>query len=390
MRCEPCEFEELFDKIREICESKRNSDNANFWQLHAKTHWRGTAPKIRTQVAFAPFTVEPEAALWKHILDFDIQRYFTDPQTYLEIELKKTIYRFGNFDDCTCVGKTIPICLGVPFETTLFGMEAVYSDFESPWIGRSPVINAEEDLEKLPEVDFYKSGMMPLGHRFYKEIKDILPDDFNVVFPEWERSPFGVLWQIRGIDNLLIDMHEKPDFVHRLFERVTNERKRWIRKRANFLNEEIGQGNILNDEVGSPVISPEIYEEFILPSEIELGNFHGGISYWHSCGDTTDFVKLIRRIPGLSLFHVSPCTDLKTAVEEFGKNDIPLQICVDPTKEVHMASRKEMERKLKGIVEICGGVAYTVRADGLQKLLSLDVEIKKIKEWIRIAREVLA
>lgn len=382
-------FEELFDKIREIYESKRNLDNVSFWQLNTRVHWRGRAPKRRREVPFAPFTVEPEAALWKHILDFDIQKYFTDPKTYLEIELKKTIYRFENFDDCSCVGKTIPICLGVPFETALFGMDAVYSDFESPWIGRTPVIKNEEDIEKLPEIDFYKSGMMPLGHRFYKEIKDILPDDFDVVFPEWERSIFGVIWQTRGIDNLLIDMYERPDFVRRLFERVTDERKRWYRERANFLNEEIGPGNVLNDEVGSPVISPEIYEEFILSSEIELGNFHGGISYWHSCGDTTDFMKLIRKIPGLSLFHVSPCTDLKTAVEEFGKNDIPLQICVDPTKDVHMASREEMKRKLKEIVGICGDVAYTVRADGLQKLHSLNDEMEKIKEWIKVAREVL-
>lgn len=388
-KSKPYEFENLFNRIRKIHESKKNLDNIKFWNPKMRDHWVAIAPKTRKEIPFAPFMVEPEATLWGLMLGFSVKKYYTDPKTYLEAELKKTIFRFENFDDCTCAGKTIVIWLGVPFETTFFGLDAIYSDNENPWISKLPVIKNENDLDNLPPVNFYKSGQMPLAHRFYSEIKDMLPDDFDIIFPDWGRSPFSALWHIRGLENLLIDVYDRPDFVCKLLNRITVEREKWFKERANFLNNKVGPGIILNDEVGSPIISPKTYEEFILPSELELADFHGGISYWHSCGNTTDFIKLIRKIPGLKLFHVSPFTDLKTAVEEMGKNDIALQICLNPVTDIHMATKIEMKKKLKEIVKICGDVAYTIRVDGIQKIKSVDYEIKKLKDWIEVAKEVL-
>ena len=72
-----------------------------------------------------------------------------------------------------------------------------------------------------------------------------------------------------------------------------------------------------------------------------------------------------------------------------GKNDIALQICLNPVTDIHMASKMEMEEKLKEIVETCGDTAYTVRVDGIQKINSSDYEMKKLKDWIEVAKEVL-
>ncbi|MCL5072683.1 MAG: hypothetical protein M1308_17590 [Actinobacteria bacterium] len=388
-KSELSEFGDLFDRVRNICESKRNLNNLGFWSHNTRAHWRGTAPKKRTEIPFAPFVVELEPPLWGLILDFNVKEYFTDPKTYLKAELKKKVFRFENFNDSSYIGKSIPIWLGVPFETTFFGLEPGYSDHDSPWISKIPAIKNESDLDNLPAVDFYKSGLMPLAHRFYSEIKDIMPDDFEVIFPEWEKSIFSVLWHIRGLENILLDMYDKPDFVHSLFKRITAERKNWFTDWAKFFNKKIGPGNLLNDEVGSPVISPRIYEEFILSSEIELAEFHGGISYWHSCGNTTDFIKLIRKIPGLALFHVSGRTNLKTAVEEMGKNGIAIQVNLDPQHDFHNATKIDIEKKLKEIVETCGDVAYYIIMDGIQRLHTVDFEIEKIKEWIEVAKVML-
>lgn len=388
-KSELSEFRDLFDRVRNICESKRNLNNLGLWSSNTRTHWRGTAPKKRTEIPFAPFVVDLEPPLWGQILDFNVKEYFTDPKTYLKAELKKKVFRFENFNDSSYIGKSIPIWLGVPFETTFFGLVPGYSDSDSPWISKIPAIKNESDLDNLPAVDFYKSGLMPLAHRFYSEIKDIMPDDFEVLFPEWEKSIFSVLWHIRGLENILLDMYDKPDFVRRLFTRITAERKKWFTDWAKFFNKKIGPGNLLNDEVGSPVISPRIYEEFILPSEKELADFHGGISYWHSCGNTTDFMKLIRKIPGLALFHVSGRTNLKTAVEEMGKNGIAIQVNLDPQRDFHNATKIDIERKLKEIVETCGDVAYYIIMDGIQRLHTVDFEIEKIKEWIEIAKVTL-
>ena len=80
-KSELSEFGELFDRVRNICESKRNMDNLGFWNPNTRAHWRGTAPKKRTEIPFAPFIVELEPPLWGLILDYSVKEYFTDPKT---------------------------------------------------------------------------------------------------------------------------------------------------------------------------------------------------------------------------------------------------------------------------------------------------------------------
>ena len=63
------------------------------------------------------------------------------------------------------------------------------------------------------------------------------------------------------------------------------------------------------------MLSHEQYEEFILPYEQELCEFHGGIRYWHSCGDTGNMVNSIRKIPQIDLFHIGLKTFLTFTTE---------------------------------------------------------------------------
>ncbi len=154
--------------------------------------------------------------------------------------------------------------------------------------------------------DFYRSGLMPLAHQYYEVIGELIDNDFNVVFPEWGRRSFGVATHIRGYENFLSDMISNPKFAHRILRLITDTRKEWITERAKFLGKCKGKGNIYNDEVNCPSLSPELYEEFALPYELELSDFHGGILYFHSCGDTTKLLPLIAKINTIEMFHVGP------------------------------------------------------------------------------------
>jgi len=63
----------------------------------------------------------------------------------------------------------------------------------------------------------------PLDWRFYETIPEKIkadPDGFRVFcigFSLYERA-----WSLRGIENLLVDFYENPDFVHALFERIVD------------------------------------------------------------------------------------------------------------------------------------------------------------------------
>jgi uroporphyrinogen-III decarboxylase len=380
----------LLDKVRIMASDPKNREKARYWAPssdRALDHWRGT-PRPRADLPRAPISVEPEVTLWRKILDFDIREYYQRPVTYLINYLRMLVYRFEKWDDQTVIDLNIPIWLGVTLESTLFGAQTVYTDDDYPWLSREPVITKREDLDKLALPDFRTSGLMPLAHRYYEEIRELVGDDFSVAFHEWGRSPFGVAFHIRGMENLLEDMLDEPAFTHRLMRFITEARRNWSRERAKFLGRPVEKGNLYNDEVNTPTISPALYEEFVLPYEQELSAFHGGILYWHSCGDTTALAPLIARIPNLEMFHVGPWTDGAACRRAFGQH-VPLEFCLHPVKDVQTASRDDMERRLRGIAAACDGSPYSVRADGIQLMQGLEKDVGVIQDWIEVADRVL-
>jgi uroporphyrinogen-III decarboxylase len=377
-------------KEHNISSDKKNLERAQYWQPYpdtARDKWRGT-PRARSTINRAPIMIEPEMTMWGSIIGFRADEFYQDPVVFLLNQLKINIFRHENFDEDTCVGKEIVIWLGTTLESSFFGSKTIYTENDYPWIDREPVIRSEEDLEKIESFDFHKTGLMPLCHQYYEVIGELLESDFKVTFPEWGRSPFGVATHVRGYENLLVDMIKNPKFAHRLVRVITDLRKSWVRERATFLRQEVEKGNLYNDEVNSPTLSPQLYEEFALSYELELAEYHGGILYWHSCGDTTTLLPSIAKIPDLEMFHVGPWTDVATAVKTFN-GKVPLEICLHPVRDIQTATRITMEKRLSDIAEACNGYPYTVRADGLQIMKDIDRDLKKIGEWNEMARRLL-
>lgn len=380
----------LTEKIDEIVESPRNKEIQKAWKPQeyiAKDHWHGI-PFPSNKLTVIPFTVELEIPMWAKVLNFNVKEFYTDPRCYLENTLKMMVYRFEEFQDFTPVEKNVPIWLGATFESSLFGSKTIFVEDESPWIDREPIIKDHEDLERLEFPDFYKSGLMPLVHRMYNEINELVQGEYTVIFPEWGMGPFGVSCAMRGMQNLLADILLRPDFVHKLMRFVTEARKRWVEERAKFLGRKVEKGNLYDDAVNCPTLSPKQYEEFVLPYEKELCQFHWGIDYWHSCGNTMELLGLIRRIPKINMFHIGPWTDIRKSRKVFGK-DTALEKCLMPVTDVQIASGAEIEAKLDEIKNALEGSSYTIRADGFHVMTSVEQEVTKIKRWVKIAQRKL-
>lgn len=376
----------LMDRIREAEESDKNRRNLELWggkPSVGQDHWRGRPAPGDT----FPVTIEPEVPMWAKILDFSVKRFYTEPREYLRRNLEMALWRFDRWDENTCIGRDITIWLGVTFEVSLFGIETIYQEDVSPWISKTALLKEAEDLKALQKPDFWESGLMPLAHRFYEEIGELLDDDFSVEFPDWGRSPFSICTHLRGTEGFLTDMLVDREFAHNQLEFVTECRKEWLKDRVEFLGEELEPGDLYNDEVNGELFAPRLYEQFILPTEIELSEFQGGIAYWHSCGDTTDFCPLIDRIPDLDMFHVSPWADIEEVVRLMG-GDHPLEVCLDPLRDVQRPEAGHQRKHLERIRSACQGTAYTVRADGLHVIDNLERELKAIDDWLECALQV--
>lgn len=379
----------LLDKRQAIVQSERNQKNKSWWQDSipwCRDMWR-RIPKGNNSGGI-PFMVAPDNSIWSHIFDMDLRDYYTDAFTHLEKQMAIDIYRFEQFPDDTFLDSPLFIWFGVITELTFFGVRPIFFKNREGWIENTPLLENKEKLNQLELPDFFKSGLMPRIHRFYEEMNAMTAGRFPIMFPDWARGPFCIAAHLRGLQNLLMDLVVDPDFVHRLMRFVTDAHKHWVAERSKFLKEPVQKLKLYNDEVDCPTLSPDMYREFIFSYEQELARIHGGLVYWHSCGNTTVFLQDIKVLPRLEMFHVSPWADLEKVVDVMG-GEIPLDINLDPMEDVLQSHPDGMEQRLRAIMDICGDIPYCVRADAFQIVNGLEQDLEQIKLWARLARRVL-
>jgi uroporphyrinogen-III decarboxylase len=304
--------------------------------------------------------------------------------------------RFRLFDDDVFVSKMIPIWMGAGFEASLFGMTVRFFDDVDPWIVyENTVINEPDDLEKLALPDFYKSGLMPETIKMYEGVRAIFDDDFDVLFPEWLRGPFGLATYIRGFEKVLMDMIDTPEFSHKTMEFIVAGRKAWYESFSQYSGKPSGKANLFNDEVNTPSLSPNLYEEFVLPYEIELHEFHGGFLYYHSCGNLSILYPRISKITDIDMIHKSPWSDPAKVAKSFGQRSA-IEVCMNPQADICDGTDDSIRALLTNIVGIFNEnkvKGYTLRANNIQIYEKFSYSIKKSIDkailFIKVAREVV-
>lgn len=386
------DLKKVIERYVSLVESEENRRRQQFWQpepVWSRDKFRRIARPI-AETGYAPVVADPGATIWAKVFKFNVGQYYTEPEVYL-MNYFKSMFALFELGDDTTVDKVIPFWPGTSFESSLFGMETVYNDTEDPWVGRELAINEKEDLDKLVFPDFYKSGLMPMVHRFYEQINELLaPWACKMDFPHLIRAPYGVAFHVRGFANLALDMMDDPEWVHKLMRFITDSHKKWYEDRAKFLGEPIPKAQLFNDEIDCNVIGPNIYRDYVHQYEIELSEFHGGVAYWHSCGNIVPVLPMIREIPNVDMINISSWTDFHKAAEICP--DIPLEICVRPTDDVYLADKEKMGIKVRDIVDTCmekGVKSFHVRAGSLQPFFdNADKDLAKAKEWIGVSKNL--
>lgn len=388
------EIKELFDQLLELTETPENKRREKMWgpDFSPDEYEPGLIapfPADKREEKRPPVTADWDRLQWSKFLHFNIREYYTDPLVYLKWTLKINIYRFKNFPDDTPLLKIIPIYLGVAFEPSLFGVPVVYSLNREPlFTSEGSVIKDKRDLAKIKLPNFFKSGLMPLAHKFYDEINKLIPKGFSVIFPKWGRGPFGVACAVRGMENLLIDMIEDPKFVHQLMQLIVNSRKEYTQNRRKFTGKNEIESTCWNDEVSCPIISPQLYEEFIFPYEDQLSNFYGGIRWWHSCGNKTPLVSIIKRMSqpiGFMDFGLW-ADNLQTAVRELNAR-IPFH--VRPASNQILERNEEIVKNhIQGIMCICKRQNFAFRLDALQPINPKQRDVDAIRRYLLLIKKV--
>ena len=350
-----------------------------------------------------PFYVLAEENFWCTKFNYDMVSYYKDPLLFLKAQLMIELYSFNNFTDFAVLSEDIRMYLGTGLPFVILGMKPLFFSNLPFYVDvNNPLIKTEADLDKLEMPDFHKSSIMLHVLFLYGMLNKLSKNRLNILFPTWIAGPWSMAWHIRGVTNLLLDIHRNPKLIRKIMDFVTEARINWENERIKkfgdlgssaFSTPYLPEGNeciLGNDEVDGTMFSPKFYETHIFPYEKMLAQ-RSDRTYYHSCGNITNLLPIINKLP--RLYKVEICrtgnTDLETAVRVLDENVI-LQLCMHPIHDVFESTPKEMEKTLEKIIRESRGRRIEIVLEGINcyPRLSVDAQVEKIKQWIDIAYEV--
>lgn len=199
----------------------------------------------------------------------------------------------------------------------------------------------------------------PLDRRFFNSIEQKIaayPDCFRLYelgFSLYERA-----WSLRGMENLMMDFIEHPEFVHQLMEAIADYNIAQIEQALRYDIDGVYFGDDWGQQHGL-IMGPSFWREFILP---QLKRMYGVVRdagksvFIHSCGDVDElFDDLIGA--GLDCFNPfqPEVMDVHSLLEQYhGKLSFHGGLSIQKTlpfgtvEEVRFESKRLLQAGLKG------------------------------------------
>lgn len=338
----------------------------------------------------------------------------------LENSLRMELYQWDHMQGDMVVEPVIPA--GPVVHDTGFGLDEevdiVRTDAASDVVSRHFHIQIQDENDikkiKMPEVTLDQKAW-DRNHSLVSEIFDGIIPVVKTGIKGTSIAPWDFLVRLTGVDNILMDLSMRPDYVHKLIDRMTQaylcRLEQYEALNLLALNNDtwLGGGLQFTDELPQPdwnpgkirpidmwgrtmsqifsAVSPAMHEEFALQYECRwLNRF--GLTYYGCCEPLDRKVAILRKhVPNLRKISMSPWINLDVAVENVGTDYVfsfktnPAVLAED--KWNPEAVRYDLEKKLdrlKGIpVEIIMKDISTVR-----------YEPKRLWEWAAIAMNAAA
>jgi len=252
-------------------------------------------------------------------------------------------------------------------------------------------IKSEEDIEKIkmPKVAFDYDRAEREFQILCDIFEDVVPVERRGISSFWF-APWDELVQWTGVKEILIDMYRRPNYVHKLVDRMIDA---WLHRLEQY--EKLG---LLRDDpmnlwgVGAAQVfaaaSPAMHEEFALKHEKRWYE-KWGLNYYGCCEPLHNRVDILKRnIPRLRKISMSPFIDFDKAVENVRDEFV---FAWKPNPAVLTASdwdpeeiQKDMERKLKKAREF-----NCIVEIHMKDISTVKYQPQRLWEWAKIASEAV-
>lgn len=185
-----------------------------------------------------------------HIEGVPLGRYFTDPEVMAHIAIRSA-QRFG-LDG-------VQLTLGVVAEPEALGAKVEFST-EAPPALREKLLVDLNRLDDLRGKDITTGGRLPMFQQAVAQVVEEIGDQTFVV--STLRGPLNIAAQLRGVEQILVDMIDNPEEALKILEFTTN-------LAVQVAQAALGSGAhavMFGEATCSPnFISPRMYRAFIHP-----------------------------------------------------------------------------------------------------------------------------
>jgi hypothetical protein len=157
----------------------------------------------------------------------------------------------------------------------------------------------DEFIEKLPD-----PMADPRIEQFAAQAEKARAED-RYVIAGWWKLFFERPWEIRGMEDLLVDYYIAPDNIHRLYQALCDLYLGYLERIIADIRPD---GFWTSDDLGHQTqlfMRPTIFREFLKPYYHQIGQLlqKHNIHWWlHSCGNNTDALEDLIDV-GLDVFH---------------------------------------------------------------------------------------
>ena len=388
--------------MAEIGAHPRQAERREMWKRH------NGLQKTKSLVL-----IFPEGA-WGEILPHDSLQCTDDLARGIEWHLRHKIYYWEHLRDDNVIEPWLKV--GLVWSTTGWGMEPgyIHSGVDRGAWRFDPPIKDPSDLDKLrfPELIIDEEATRRNFEQIHDAVGDIIEVKIHRRIYIWgEASLVRILASFRGLDQIMWDMLDRPEWVHeamsflaqgmsRLFDQIEAYDKLDLANTDDY----VGSGGVAyTDELPGPgfdgrvrlkdlwgfaeaqelsQISPEMHEEFALQYQRPLLE-RFGLTCYGCCEPVTDRLQYIFKIPNLRRISVSPWADLRKAAEGlqdkyiFSWKPNPAQICGHFDED-------RIRKNIRETLDIAKGCVLEMI---LKDTHTCENDPSRLSAWVRIAQE---
>ncbi|MHB8277057.1 MAG: uroporphyrinogen decarboxylase family protein [Candidatus Humimicrobiaceae bacterium] len=268
---------------------------------------------------------------------------------FIKVSYKKyvTDYRYlaeGNIACCEKFGIDMMSAISDPFrEAHGFGENIIFPEDDVP-ICNDFLIKEYSDIDKLKINDPLSCERMLDRINAIKLYKKEIGKKFPIL--GWVEGAFAEAADLRGLNKLMFDIYDAPDFIKELLEICTKQAILFSIEQINAGADFIGIG-----DAAASLVGPYIYKDFVLPYEqriIDAVHKKGAKIKLHICGNISSILDLLP-LTGADIVDVDWMVNFKIANEIF-KDKCCACGNFDPVRVLLQGSTYDVERAVTSCI----------------------------------------